>query len=68
MYVAIPPDGHKVVLEPAGGWQSWLEQGRKPVRLFRDQTFHISASSRFKMQIGCEIPGLYDCMIRDPVS
>ena len=66
--VDIPPGGNKVVLEPAGGWQNWLQHGRKPVRLFRDQTFHISASSRFKMQIDCEIPGLYDCMIRDPVS
>ena len=66
--VDIPPGGNKVVLEPAGGWQNWLQHGRKPVRLFRDQVFNISASSRFKMQIDCEIPGLYDCMIRDPVS
>jgi hypothetical protein len=66
--VDIPPGGNKVVLEPAGGWQNWLQHGRKPVRLYRDQVFNISASSRFKMQIGCEIPGLYDCMIRDPVS
>lgn len=66
--VDIPPGGNKVVLEPAGGWQNWLQHGRKPVRLYRDQVFNISASSRFKMQIDCEIPGLYDCMIRDPVS
>jgi hypothetical protein len=29
----IPPGGNKVLLEPQGGWQGWLEHGRKPVRL-----------------------------------
>lgn len=66
--VEIPPGGDRVELVPQGGWQSWLTQGRKPTRLFRDQTFNISSSSRFKMQLECEIPGLFDCMIRDPVS
>jgi hypothetical protein len=66
--VDIPPGGDKVQLVPAGGWQSWLQAGRKPVRLFRDQTFNISASSRFKMNLECEIVQLFNCMIRDPVS
>jgi hypothetical protein len=66
--VDIPPGGNKVELVPEGGWQNWLQNGRKPVRLFRDQTFNISASSRFKMQVICEIPGLYDCQIRDTIS
>ncbi|NBB66243.1 hypothetical protein GVN18_44095, partial [Pseudomonas sp. ODNR1LW] len=48
--VDVPPGGNRVELVPEGGWQSWLTQGRKPTRLFRDQTFNISASSRFKMQ------------------
>lgn len=52
--VEIPPGGNKVALEPQGGWQGWLEQGRKPVRLFRDQKFFISASSRFSMKLICE--------------
>ena len=51
--VDIPPGGNKIRLEPQGGWQSWLQAGRRPVRLFRDQTFNISASSRFKMLINC---------------
>ncbi|WP_095122432.1 hypothetical protein [Pseudomonas sp. Irchel s3f10] len=54
MKVDIPPGGNRVVLEPLGGWQSWLNQGRKPTRLMRDQTFTISASSRFKMSIECQ--------------
>lgn len=52
--VDIPPGGNHIVLEPQGGWRSWLESGRKPVRLYRDQVFHISASSRFSMRLECE--------------
>ena len=66
--VDIPPGGDRVELVPEGGWQSWLTQGRKPTRLFRDQTFNISSSTRFKMHLECNIPGLFDCMIRDSVS
>jgi hypothetical protein len=68
LQVEIPPGGDKVQLVPAGGWQSWLQAGRKPVRLFRDQTFSISASSRFKMQLECGKALLFNCLITDPVS
>ncbi|MGF6223915.1 hypothetical protein [Pseudomonas frederiksbergensis] len=66
--VDIPPGGNKVELVPEGGWQNWLQNGRKPVRLFRDQTFNISASSRFKMELSCFITGTNNCMIVDLVS
>ena len=68
--VDIPPGGEKVQLVPAGGWQSWLQAGRRPVRLFRDQTFNISASSRFKMQLECEFVSFdgNDCALDDRVS
>ncbi|MGH8350113.1 MAG: hypothetical protein ACRES5_26640 [Pseudomonas sp.] len=67
--VDIPPGGEKVQLVPAGGWQSWLQAGRRPVRLFRDQTFNISASSRFKMYMECDWNSIpYDCMLDDRVS
>ncbi|WP_434766606.1 hypothetical protein [Pseudomonas triticicola] len=52
--VDIPPGGNHVSLEPQGGWQGWLESGRRPTRLYRDQTFNISASSKFSMNIECE--------------
>ncbi|MHC8317989.1 hypothetical protein [Pseudomonas sp. LB3P31] len=52
--VEIPPGGNRIELVPQGGWQAWLQQGRKPTRLFRDQTFNIWASSRFKMKLECE--------------
>ena len=68
--VEVPPGGNKVVLEPQGGWQAWLSQGQKPTRLFRDQTFHISASSRFKMGLQCQFAGSSDntCLLWAPSS
>ena len=52
--VEIPPGGNKVALLPEGGWQAWLNQGRRPTRLFRDQTFNIWTSTPFKMSMECE--------------
>ncbi len=66
--VEIPPGGNKVVLLPQGGWQAWLNQGRKPTRLFRDQTFNISASSRFKMQLECQNVDGNRCGLLEPKS
>jgi hypothetical protein len=67
--VDIPPGGNRVELVPQGGWQSWLTQGRKPTRLFRDQTFNLSASSRFKMQLECQYTqDGNNCSLLEPVS
>ena len=67
--VEIPPGGHRVELLPQGGWQAWLNQGRKPTRLFRDQTFNVSASSRFKMNLECQYPdGGNTCALREATS
>lgn len=67
--VDVPPGGNRVELVPQGGWQSWLQQGRKPTRLFRDQTFAISASSRFKMSLECQYSqDGKTCAVREPVS
>ena len=67
--VEIPPGGNRVELVPQGGWQAWLTQGRKPTRLFRDQTFNVSSSSRFKMSLGCQYGFDADtCALRDRVS
>ncbi|WP_311196270.1 hypothetical protein [Pseudomonas brassicacearum] len=52
--VEIPPGGTKVELVPQGGWLAWLQQGRKPSRLFRDQRFDIWTSTRFKMKMECQ--------------
>ena len=65
--VDIPPGGESIKLVPVGGWQGWLQAGRKPVRLMRDQTFNISASSRFKMFMECEFDSINkrDCGLND---
>jgi len=67
--VDVPPGGNRIELVPQGGWQSWLTQGRKPTRLFRDQTFNISASSRFKMQMECQYSqDGRTCSLHEPLS
>ncbi|MGH8385706.1 MAG: hypothetical protein ACRESJ_09440 [Pseudomonas sp.] len=66
--VDIPPGGNRVQLTPAGGWQSWLTAGRKPVKLFRDQTFNISASSRFKMYFECATWTNFECVLYDAIG
>ncbi|WGO92411.1 hypothetical protein QCD61_22330 [Pseudomonas viciae] len=64
--VEVPPGGNRVDLEPQEGWQAWLNSGRKPTRLFRDQRFHISASSRFKMALECQYVSGNTCAVAEP--
>ena len=63
--IEIPPGGHKVVLLPEGGWQAWLNHGRKPTRLFRDQTFNVWTSTPFKMKVECSEPLGDTCALQD---
>ncbi|MFJ2463342.1 hypothetical protein [Pseudomonas sp. NPDC087615] len=64
--VDLPPGGNKVVLEPEGGWTRWVNSGRKPSSIFRDQLFYISASSRFKVMMLCNSYGGSRCILRSP--
>jgi len=68
--VEIPPGGDRVELLPQGGWQNWVSQGRKPTRLFRDQTFNFYSTSRFRMGLECQYAEAGDntCRIRDSAS
>lgn len=63
--VEVPPGGNRVELVPEGGWQAWLNRGRKPSRLFRDQTVNIWSSSQFKMTLACSLPMGNTCGISD---
>lgn len=63
--VDLPPGGNRVELLPEGGWQAWLNQGRRPARLFRDQTFTLAASSRFKMNLECGLVIGNTCGLRN---
>ena len=69
LQITVPPGGNRVELIPQGGWQSWLTQGRKPTRLFRDQTFSISATTRFKMNLECQhSQDGKTCALHEPLS
>jgi len=63
--VDLPPGGNRIELLPEGGWQAWLNRGRQPARLFRDQTFVISSSGRFKMQLECSLAIGNTCGLRN---
>jgi hypothetical protein len=58
--VDLPPGGDKIAMEPAGGWLRWIESGRKPTEIYRDQAFYLSASSRFKVMMLCSSAGTGD--------
>jgi hypothetical protein len=64
--VDLPPGGNNVSLEPEGGWARWINGGRKPTRIFRDQPFFISASSRFKVMLLCSSQGGNTCKLGSP--
>ena len=67
--VEVPPGGNHIELLPQGGWQAWLQRNRRPERLFRDQTFNLSASSRFKMKIECQYNGGGShCFLYEPLG
>ena len=66
--VEVPPGGNRVELVPEEGWQAWLSSGRKPTRLFRDQRFHISTSTRFKMALECQHISGNTCAVSEPGS
>lgn len=63
--VEVPPGGHSIRLEPQGGWQAWLQGGRKPSRLLRDQTVNLWTSSPFKMTLECDEPLGNTCSVRN---
>ncbi|AZZ78080.1 MULTISPECIES: hypothetical protein [unclassified Pseudomonas] len=64
--IDLPPGGNNVSLEPEGGWARWMDSGRKPTRIFRDQPFYISASSRFKVLMLCNSTGGTACKLGSP--
>ncbi|MDD0970655.1 MULTISPECIES: hypothetical protein [Pseudomonas] len=61
--VDLPPGGNKVTMEPVGGWQRWIDTGRMPTEIYRDQLFYLSASTRFKVMMICNSLGGTECSI-----
>lgn len=66
--VDIPPGGNRVELVPKGGWYQWLLIARVPETLASDQSFSVSASSRFKMLLSCERVMGDTCALSNNVS
>nr|WP_315446727.1 hypothetical protein [uncultured Pseudomonas sp.] len=64
--VDLPPGGDRVTLEPEGGWMRWIASGQKPTKIYRDQPFYLSASSRFKVMILCNSTGGPRCKMISP--
>ena len=60
------PAGYgSVVLNPAGGWQQWLNNGRRPQKLSADQGFKMWASTRFSIGLQCEYRLSDQCAIKN---
>lgn len=63
------PAGYgSVVLNPAGGWQQWLNNGRRPQKLSADQGFKMWASTRFSIGLQCEYRLSDQCAIKNPAG
>lgn len=52
--VEFPAGSDRVVLEPDGGWLDWLNKGKRPARLYREQPFRLWASAPLHMYLTCE--------------
>lgn len=61
--VEFPGGSTLMSLEPDGGWLNWLNRGRKPTRLWREQAFNFSTSIPFKMIMQCEHTSGNHCAI-----
>jgi hypothetical protein len=51
--VDFPANSDHVLLEPDGGWLNWLNKGRRPTRLYREQPFRLWASAPLHMYLTC---------------
>lgn len=63
-----PAGGNQLTLNPAGGWQQWLNHGRRPENLLADQDFKIWSSTLFSMRFQCEYPMGAHCGIKNPAG
>lgn len=52
--VNYPNNARRVLLEPAGGWAVWLQQGRAPGPLQRNIPFTVASSGNFSVRLDCQ--------------
>lgn len=60
-----PAGDNRVVLSPAGGWQQWLNNGRRPEKLVANKNFKMWSSSQFSMEMQCEYLVATQCAIQN---
>lgn len=60
-----PAGGDRLSLNPAGGWQQWLNRGRRPEKLLADQDFKIWSSAPLSIKLQCEHLISTQCAIRN---
>jgi len=53
MLVDFPPDSHRAVLEPPGGWSNWTSGSPAPPQLSRDIPFRITVDGPFSVHLSC---------------
>jgi hypothetical protein len=63
-----PPGADRLALEPEGGWIPWLNGGRRPERIIRDQPFQFTSSGPVKMRIECQYLMGGNCAIANPAG
>ena len=63
-----PANYNRISLYPAGGWQQWLDRGRRPEALAASQAFNIWASTPLSVELQCEYTEASQCGIRNPAG
>ena len=63
--VDFPPGSERAVLQPAQGWQGWLNTGKPPPTLTASQRFNLSSSGRFRIYLSCEYTLDETCAIQE---
>jgi len=59
-----PPGTEVIALQPANGWNDWVERGRPPVSLRQELPFLMTTSGDFSVRLECEVPAGDRCAIR----
>ena len=68
LQVAFPAGSQHLALVPQGGWQQWLERGRRPDKLSAVQNFSLWSSMPFKMLLQCQYSVGNQCALENEVG
>lgn len=63
-----PAGADRLAMNPAGGWQQWINHGRRPEKLVAEQDFKMWSSTPFSMKLQCEHTMGVHCGIKNPAG